>query len=164
MAGNTVRPIDEADRIVVGRLVLELWGAHTAVAHGEVFFPASLPGFLVEQNGQVLGLLTYAVNGATLEIVTFNALRRGRGVGTSLLEAAVQRARQLGLSRVRLTTTNDNLDALRFYQRRGFKLCGVRPDALRESRRLKPEIPTVGEYGIPITDELDLERWVAPRQ
>lgn len=159
-----VRPIEEADRIVVGRLVLELQRAHTAVMHGEVFFPASLPGFVVEQQGKVLGLLTYTANHSLMEIVTIDALRRGRGVGSSLIDAAVHRARQLGCSRIRLTTTNDNLDALRFYQRRGFKLSALRPDAVRESRKIKPEIPSVGDYGIPITDELDLERWVSPRQ
>jgi GNAT superfamily N-acetyltransferase len=164
MAEGSVRPVEEADRIVVARLVLELWGAHTAVAHGEVFFPASLPGFLVEKQGQVLGLLTYAVANNQLEIVTIDALRRGRGVGTALVDAAVRQARTLGCTRVRLTTTNDNLDAIRFYQRRGFKLSALRPDAVREARKLKPEIPAVGDYGIPITDELDLERWVAPRQ
>jgi RimJ/RimL family protein N-acetyltransferase len=78
--------------------------------------------------------------------------------------SAVRQARTLGCTRVRLTTTNDNLDAIRFYQRRGFKLSALRPDAVREARKLKPEIPAVGDYGIPITDELDLERWVAPRQ
>ena len=164
MAVGDVRPIEEADRIVVGRLVLELWGAHTAVAHGQTFFPASLPGFVVERNGQVLGLLTYVVKDDQMEIVTLDALRRGRGVGTSLVDATIKWARQLGCSRVRSTTTNDNLDALRFYQRRGFKLCALRPDAVREARKLKPEIPTVGDYGIPITDELDLERWVAPKR
>lgn len=164
MAEGSVRPVEEADRIVVARLVLELWGAHTAVAHGEVFFPASLPGFLVEKQGQVLGLLTYAVANNQLEIVTIDALRRGRGVGTALVDAAVRQARTLGCTRVRLTTTNDNLDAIRFYQRRGFKLSALRPDAVREARKLKPEIPAVGDFGIPITDELDLERWVAPRQ
>jgi len=164
MAEGSVRPVEEADRIVVARLVLELWGAHTSVAHGEVFFPASLPGFLVEKQGQVLGLLTYAVANHQLEIVTIDALRRTRGVGTALVDAAVRQARTLGCNRVRVTTTNDNLDAIRFYQRRGFKLAALRPDGVREARKLKPEIPTVGDYGIPITDELDLERWVAPRQ
>lgn len=160
-AGMVVRPIEEADRIVVGRLVLELQHSHTSVAHGEVFFPASLPGFLVEQQGKVLGLLTYTTSGTLMEIVTIDALRRGRGVGSSLMEAAMHRARQLGCSRIRLTMTNDNLDALRFCQRRGFRLSALRADAVRESRKLKPEISIVGDYGIPIIDELDLERWVA---
>jgi GNAT superfamily N-acetyltransferase len=160
----TVRPIEEADRIVVGRLVLELQRAHTVAAHGEVFFPASLPGFLVEQQDRVMGLLTYATSGTLLEIVTIDALRRGRGVGSLLVDATVLRARELGCTRIRLTTTNDNLDAMRFYQRRGFRLAALRPDAVREARKLKPEIPVVGDYGIPITDELDLERWVVARQ
>jgi hypothetical protein len=56
-------------------------------------------------------------------------------------------------------TTNDNVDALRFYQRRGFRLRAVRPGAVDDARRtLKPEIPAVGEQGIPIRDEIELER------
>jgi hypothetical protein len=67
-------------------------------------------------------------------------------------------ARRRQLKRLVLTTTNDNLDALRFYQRREFRLVTVRPNAVEESRRLKPQIPDVGCYDIPIRDELDLVR------
>jgi ribosomal protein S18 acetylase RimI-like enzyme len=56
-----------------------------------------------------------------------------------------------------LVTTNDNLDALRFYQRRGFVLVALRPDVMKDSRRLKPEIPLIGAFGIPLRDELELE-------
>ena len=59
---------------------------------------------------------------------------------------------------LRVTTTNDNLDALRFYQRRGFRIIAVRPGAVDESRRIKPSISAIGEYGIPIRDEIELER------
>jgi len=74
------------------------------------------------------------------------------------LVAAVKRAAQeTGCRRLWLITTNDNLDALRLYQRRGFTLAAVHPNAAAEARRLKPEIPLIGEYGIPIRDELELE-------
>ena len=106
----------------------------------------------------MVGLLTYEVRGATLEIVTINAAERTRGVGTALVEAAVAAARSNGCTEVRVTTTNDNVDALRFYQRRGFRLVELRPDALARSRELKPEIPAVGAYGIPLRDELELVR------
>jgi hypothetical protein len=54
------------------------------------------------------------------------------------------------------------VDALRFYQRRGFRLVALHPGAVDDSRRrLKPEIPELGEYGIPIRDELVLERELA---
>jgi hypothetical protein len=66
------------------------------------------------------------------------------------------------VSRLRLTTTNDNLDALRFYQRRGFRIMGVRQGAVDDARTLKPSIPAVGNYGIPLRDELDLVRDIAP--
>ncbi|WP_215909533.1 hypothetical protein [Streptacidiphilus fuscans] len=59
-----------------------------------------------------------------------------------------------------LVTTNDNLDALRFYQRRGLRIVGVAPGAVDAARRFKPSIPVTGEYGIPLRDELTLElRW-----
>jgi hypothetical protein len=57
-----------------------------------------------------------------------------------------------------VVTTNDNLGALRFYQRRGFVLAALRPGAITEARRtLKPEISEIGADGIPIRDELELE-------
>jgi ribosomal protein S18 acetylase RimI-like enzyme len=105
----------------------------------------------------VVGLLTYDVRGGELEVVTVDALERGGGTGTLLVEAAVARARELGLRRVWLITTNDNLDALRFYQRRGFRLAALYPNAIEAARRIKPAIPEVGAYGIPIRDELELE-------
>jgi hypothetical protein len=60
--------------------------------------------------------------------------------------------------RIWLVTTNDNLEALRFYQRRGFVLSRLRPGAVDKSRAsLKPQISTTGEFGIPIRDEIELE-------
>lgn len=56
-----------------------------------------------------------------------------------------------------LVTTNDNVDALRFYQRRGFVLVDLRPNAMQAARALKPEIPLIGRYGLPLRDELYLE-------
>ena len=91
-----------------------------------------------------------------LEIVTLNAIDRRAGIGTMLIEAAVVKARRFGCHEIRLTTTNDNIDALRFYQRRGFRMAELRPGAVDQSRQRKPQIPRVGDYGIPLRDEIDL--------
>jgi hypothetical protein len=56
-----------------------------------------------------------------------------------------------------LITTNDNLDAIRFYQRRDMRIAAVAPGAADEARRIKPSIPEIGDYGIPIRDEITLE-------
>jgi ribosomal protein S18 acetylase RimI-like enzyme len=137
-------------------LVAQLWGAEVVAVHGSMLRPAELPGFIAERSGRVAGLLTYQVVGDMLEIVTLNAIDRRAGIGTQLIEAAVIAARRYGCRQVRLTTTNDNVDALRFYQRRGFRLAELRPGAVDRSRQIKPEIPRVGEYGIPLHDEIDL--------
>ncbi len=54
----------------------------------------------------------------------------------------------LGVPDVERVTTNDNLAALRFYQRSGFRLVELRAGALDEARHLKPSIPATGSDGI----------------
>jgi ribosomal protein S18 acetylase RimI-like enzyme len=137
-------------------LVAELWGSEIVVVHGTSLRPAEMAGFIAERSRRVAGLLTYQLAGGMLEIVTLNAIDRRAGIGTLLIEAAVGQARRLGCREIRLTTTNDNIDALRFYQRRGFRLAELRPGAVDRSRREKPDIPRVGDYGIPLRDEIDL--------
>jgi GNAT superfamily N-acetyltransferase len=104
-----------------------------------------------------VGLVTYRIEDDDCEIVTIDSVVEGRGVGTALLEAVTAEARTAGCRRVWLITTNDNLNALRFYQARGFRLVAVHPRAVEESRLLKPEIPELGNFGIAIRDELELE-------
>ena len=83
-----------------------------------------------------------------LEVVTLNALERRTGVGTILMEAAAVDARQLRCHEIRLTTTNDNLDAIRFYQRRGLHLVALRPGAVDRARLEEAGDSRVGVYGI----------------
>jgi ribosomal protein S18 acetylase RimI-like enzyme len=154
--GIKIRPVDDGDRPMLSWLVAELWGSEAVAVHGTVFQPAELAGFIAERSGRLTGLLTYHVADDVLEIVTLNAIERRAGIGTLLIEAAVGKARRCGGREIRLTTTNDNIDALRFYQRRGFRLAELRPGAVDRSRQEKPEIPTVGNYGIPLRDEIDL--------
>ena len=116
----------------------------------------ALPGFVAERNGRPRGLATYRRDGDDCEVAFIGALDRHQGVGTALLDAVVEAL--AGCGRIWLVTTNDNLEALRFYQRRGFVLSELRPGAVDESRRgLKPQIGAVGDFGIPLRDELELE-------
>jgi ribosomal protein S18 acetylase RimI-like enzyme len=141
----------------VRKKMIEDWGAEIIVVHGEVFHPAELPGFVAELDGEAVGLLTYRIEAGECEIMTLNAWQPGMGVGSALVEAARQAARWAGCRRLFLVTTNNNLHALRFYQKRDFFISAVRIDAIRASRLLKPGIPLVDDDGLPIRDEIELE-------
>jgi ribosomal protein S18 acetylase RimI-like enzyme len=139
---------------------LQSWmGSQIVAAHGDVFRPAEHPAFVAEDDGRRVGLLTYRFDGnGGLEVLTIESAVENRGIGTALIEAAIRAAREAGCSRLWLITTNDNLDAMRFYQRRGMRFVALRAGAVDEARRtLKPEISETGAYDIPIRDELELE-------
>jgi hypothetical protein len=89
---------------------------------------------------------------------TLGATEEGIGAGRALLDDAAHRAGAAGCTRAWLVTTNDNANAIRFYQRQGWELVAKHRDAVTESRRLKPEIPERGYDDIPIRHELEFER------
>jgi len=138
---------------------LERWHSLRVARTGALEHPLEHPILVAERDGRIIGALTYVLGWDACEILTLHADERRRGVGTALIDAVAEVARDAGCGRLWLITTNDNVDALRFYQRRGFRLAELRAGAVDESRAtLKPEIPRVGDHGIPIRDELRLER------
>jgi ribosomal protein S18 acetylase RimI-like enzyme len=125
---------------------------------GELVDALEQPAVLAWSEHVLTGVATYALDGDSAELLTLHAAAQLVGVGSALLTEVQDIARDAGCRRLWLVTTNDNLDALRFYQRRGFRLVRVRSQAVdRSRRRLKPEIPTFGAYGIPLRDEIELE-------
>jgi GNAT superfamily N-acetyltransferase len=154
----TIRPIKEADRNWIPRFVREQWGAEFVVAHGVVYYPHELQGYVAEiDQKNFLGLATFVIENSACELVTLNSVHQGQGIGTGLVQAVAQRAVLAGCSRMWCITTNDNLPALEFYQKRGFRIIAVHAGAVERSRELKPSIPILGIDGIPIRDEIELE-------
>jgi GNAT superfamily N-acetyltransferase len=154
---TAVRPATPDDRAGIDAILTASWGIPYAARLGELLDLRTLPAIVAPGPDGLTGVLTYRHEGDDFEVVSIDAMPRHGGVGTQLLRAAAQTARGAGVSRLWLVTTNDNLDALRFYQRRGLRLAGVHPGAVARSRELKPAIPETGAYGIPIRDEIVLE-------
>ncbi len=152
-----IKPITESDRPWIQDLLQKYWGSSQVVSRGRLYQADALPGFLAGQWGQRVGLITYHVENGQCEIVSLNSLVERQGIGTALIEAVRQQAVEAGCNRLWLITTNDNVEALRFYQKRGFSLVQVHRNAIEQSRQLKPDIPLVADNGIPIRDELELE-------
>lgn len=152
-----IHPASADERAWVAQRLNELWASTTVVSRGWTHDASELPAFVASSGAEPVGLATYRIEAAECELVTLDAFRRGEGVGTALLHRVASEAAAQRCHRLWLITSNDNLDALRFYQRRGLRLVAVHRGAIDAARRLKPEIPEVGDHGIPIHDELELE-------
>ena len=156
-----IRPINKEDNKWIINLLAEWWAGPKIVTRGKVHEIDKLPGFIAIYDAECAGLITYNIDGKECEITSMNSLVEGKGVGSALVDAVKKAAVEKGCKRLWLITTNDNTRALRFWQRRRFRLAAIHINAIEESRRLKPEIPLYGENGIPIRDEIELEMMLA---
>ena len=136
---------------------VEHWGGDVMIIRGEVYRPDQLHGFVFEENGEWIGLITFLCRDHEMEVTSLDSLREGLGLGTKLMNRVIEEARSHKCKRVVLITTNDNLNAIGFYQKRGFELAAIHRGAVDEARKIKPGIPKIGAHGIPLRDEIELE-------
>jgi ribosomal protein S18 acetylase RimI-like enzyme len=142
----------DMDRAVA--LLEEGLGGRLQARRGELIDVLDRPGLVAEADSALIGILTYDPQPDDCELVALVAAKRGSGIGSALVAALRERVPHRPIW---VVTTNDNLDALRFYQRRGFRLRALRAGAVDEARRtIKPQIAEVGDHGIPLRDELEL--------
>lgn len=156
MESILIRPIEEKDKEWIKRVMINAWSSEMVVA-SKLFNTLTLAGFVAEFNGQLTGVVVYDIANGKLEIVSLNSTQEKRGVGTALIEKVKDFAKKKGFKSIWLVTSNDNIDSLRFYQKRGFRITKIYPNAIDKARKIKPEIPIVGSYGIPLKDALELE-------
>jgi len=152
-----LRRVTKSDFPRIRQIWKKNWGDEFLVIRGVVYYPDTLDGFIAFDGKECVGEITFAFTEGNCEIVTLDSVREGQGLGTKLIEAVVEEARKQNCTRVYLITTNDNLNALGFYQKRGFELVKINRGAVDEARTLKPSIPLVGMNGIPLRDEIELE-------
>ncbi|UYZ14430.1 GNAT family N-acetyltransferase [Brevibacillus sp. WF146] len=132
-----VRALVESDRLWLGGFLREHWGSpHMVYGHGlQVFSCDELPGFVAFCGEEPVGLVTYSVADGQLQVVSLDSVREGIGVGTALMLAV---------------------------ERRGYELVALHRNAVEQARRIKPQIPAVGSDGIPLRDEIELEKRLSP--
>jgi GNAT superfamily N-acetyltransferase len=139
------------------------WGSAIIASRDREHDAAALPALVALRGEELAGLATFRLADGECELVTIEAFVRWQGVGSALLGAVVARARESGAARLWLVTSNDNLAALRFYQRRGLRLTAVHSGAVDRARRQRPAIPLLGAHGIEVHDELELELALSAR-
>ncbi|MEP1932631.1 MAG: GNAT family N-acetyltransferase [Roseibium sp.] len=150
----TIRATTAEDHPDVLKLLLQRWTSPDILIDGEMIDASRLPGYTAWSNNELVGLVTLIKRENEWEILTLDSINRWGGVGSLLLDAAIDEIKSTGIDRLTVRTSNDNLDAFRFYQRRGFRLERIGQGVIDRERELKPGIPLRGDYGIEIHDEV----------
>lgn len=152
-----LRKVEKKDESLIIKLMDEHWGGEPLVVNCKKYYPSMMHGILAFDGQDCQGLLTYNKTDQVYEIIVLHALYQFRGIGTLLLNKFIKLVKSEGGNKIVVMTTNDNIDALRFYQRRGFTLSALRLNVLSQARKIKATIPEVGDYGILLKDEILLE-------
>ncbi len=147
-----------ADAAFIDEQWRRLWGL-PVVSLERDYQPTDVEGLVYrDDDGAPQGLVTWHVDGDSAEIVTVDAFEQGRHVGGRLLDGAEEELRRRGVGQAMIRTTNDNLRAIAFYVRHGYRIVAVHLDAMERVRQLKPEVPETGQDGVPLRDVIELAK------
>ena len=149
--------ISTSDRTLVDEFIRQQWYTTTMIIRGKEIDMTQTDGFYVKEQEDIIGLITYFVSDDVLEVISLNSLRENQGIGTKLVDAVIREAKDRKLKKILVVTTNDNINAIKFYQKRGFDMACLYHNALDLSRKIKPEIPLIGDHSIPLRHEIEFE-------
>ncbi|GGP16348.1 hypothetical protein GCM10011346_47890 [Oceanobacillus neutriphilus] len=126
-----------------------------------IFDCTALEGYAVlNKNREIIGYISYVIKDSECEIISLDSIEESKGIGTALIQEVEHVAKERSCQKIKLITTNDNLHAFKFYQKRGYRLSALFKGAVDRAREQKPEIPQLGSDGIPIRDEILLSKWL----
>jgi len=160
----SIQPIDERFRTQVDEVIKDEWHGPLSVSKGNIIDTSKSHGFVAVDGDEMKGCITYHIEGNDCEILTLNSLCEGKGIASALIRAVIDTAKQANCHRCWLITSNDNIHAIRFYQRFGFSLIALHLNALDITRRVKPSVPLVGMNDIPLLHELEFEIKLFPEE
>lgn len=152
-----IRTISHENRNEINDFINSRWFSTVMVVRGKLIDMTILDGFAAYEDEKIIGLVTYKISGTECEIMSLDSLIEKQGIGTALVNKVIEAARDNKCTKIKLITTNDNINALRFYQKRGFDMVKLYRNALDISRKLKPSIPLFGEFDIPLKHEIEFE-------
>jgi ribosomal protein S18 acetylase RimI-like enzyme len=151
--------LQEYPKKKVVNFFIQHWGTTEMVISSGIYDCSQLDGYvLINDQQDIIGLVTYILRGEECEIISLDSVEENKGIGTKLVQEVEKMSLKKGCKQITLITTNDNLNALKFYQKRGYHLTKVYPNAVEIARKYKPEIPLIGNEGIPIRDEIELQK------
>lgn len=152
-----IKTISSENRKEINDFIMSHWFSTIMVVRGELVDMTILDGFVMYEGEKIIGLITYKIKASECELMSLDSLMENQGIGTTLVKKVIEIAMYNKCNRIKLITTNDNINALRFYQKLGFDMTKIYHNALDISRKLKPSIPLLGEFNIPLKHEIEFE-------
>lgn len=152
-----IRIISPENRKQINDFISSHWFSTDMVIRGELVDMTRLDGFVIYDKETIIGLITYRIKSNECEIMSLDSLKENQGIGTNLVNKIIEIASEKKYTKIKLITTNDNINAIRFYQKRGFDMVNIYRNALDTSRKLKPSIPLLGDFNIPLKHEIEFE-------
>jgi ribosomal protein S18 acetylase RimI-like enzyme len=152
-----IKAINDTNKPMIRQLFIDNWNSDIMVTKGQIHKFEEVEGFIAINNNKIIGVLTFKRKNQSVELISLDSFKENKGIGTQLLNRLVEYVKNKSVHRLWLITTNDNLNALKFYQKRKWTLKNIYPNAVKEARKLKPTIPIIGNDGIEIRHELELE-------
>ncbi|WP_313376569.1 GNAT family N-acetyltransferase [Chishuiella sp.] len=140
----------------VKKIFTECWNTDFMVSKSKVHYIDNLESFVYIKNKEIIGIITFTIDNNEIEIVSLDSFIENKGIGTALINEVIELFRSYEYNKLWLITTNDNLNALKFYQKRGFIITDIYINAIEKSRKLKPSIPILGYDNIAILHEIQL--------
>ncbi len=154
---SVILPINNELRIQVNQLVTDEWAGPIVVTKGISHDTSNADGFVFIIDGKLMGYILYVIKDQQCEVLVLQSMAENHGIGSALINSVIGAAKSNYCKRVWLITTNDNIHAIRYYQKFGFELKNVFINAINNARRIKPSIPLLGNEGIPIKHEFEFE-------
>lgn len=152
-----IKKIQLENRQQINCFISSHWFSTNMVVRGEIVDMTKMDGYAAYENDKIIGLATYRIYDNECEIMSLDSLNEGQGIGTALINKVKEKAIKEKCIKLKLITTNDNINAIRFYQKRGFDMARIYHNSIEISRKLKPSIPMLGDFGIPLKHEIEFE-------
>lgn len=157
LATFDIEPLSSLHQKQVMAFFTHSWGSSKMVTSTGTHHLHELEGFVAwSSTGELIGIVTFQRYDGVIEVISLDSVVENQGIGSRLLMMVESVAVEDQIPLIKVITTNDNIGALSFYQRKGYRIKEVIQGAVDRARQVKPEIPLIGERGIPIHDELVL--------
>ncbi|MCJ7424202.1 GNAT family N-acetyltransferase [Candidatus Bathyarchaeota archaeon] len=158
---NTLRyvitgDITDEERKEIQELVKRFWGEPEQWTFDRKFKVATLPAYVAKTKDAIAGFVSFAETDDNIIIVALGVLPeyQNSGAGRALIKEVEGYAKRLGKRKLLVSTSNDDLPAVAFYQFLDFQIFEVKPNVIAKKHG---EI-VKGICGLPVRDELRMRK------